>query len=273
MCLQNGSADPTFAKWRMLISGIVFLGTVALHFVVVAAWKGLLHKPLPEILLMPVPELIIMSLLAIPLATNSLQLLMARPEGAASTAYGAAGLVLLACFLLFTAWVVARVAARKEQLGLKYNSQGPYDLSRSDDEAGSAAASRPASRVERRPDQMQQLAQLVTASGSWEELPPDAKAEILQREGECTDVSMASLALLGICDHDCLLLTYHVGVLGITYHWVYLVTCLYWILPLLLVGLCMLASCSCDSSEQLDSLHLVIRYWAIAGMCVDQCCL
>jgi hypothetical protein len=257
----------------MLVICVLFMATVALHLAATAVWEKLAHWPLPEILLMPVPELIIMSLLAIPLATSSLQLLTAQPEGAASTGLGVFGLLLVVCFLAFTAWVVARVAARKEQLGLKYNSQGPYDLSRSDDEAGSAAASRPASRVERRPDQMQQLAQLVTASGSWEELPPDAKAEILQREGECTDVSMASLALLGICDHDCLLLTYHVGVLGITYHWVYLVTCLYWILPLLLVGLCMLASCSCDSSEQLDSLHLVIRYWAIAGMCVDQCCL
>jgi hypothetical protein len=165
-----------FAKWRMLIIGIVFLGTVAVHFLAVATWKALqLDKPLPEILLMPVPELIIMAMLATPLATNSLQLLIAQPQGAASLGYGAAGLALLAGFMLFSAWVVARVAARKEQLGLRYNKD-PYDVSSSEDGSSSAISSAGEHKLRQR------LAQLTSATGGWEQMPSDEKADILRAE-------------------------------------------------------------------------------------------
>jgi hypothetical protein len=174
--MQNGSEDPRYAKWRMLISGVVFLGTVALHFVATAVWKLALKKSIPEILLMPVPELIVTSILCVPLATNSLQLLMARPEGAASTAYGVAGLLLLLTFIIFSAWVVARVAARKDQLGLKY-SKDPYELTSSDDGSSSAVSSAQEMRLRQR------LARLAAAGGGWEQVPPEEKAEILKAEG------------------------------------------------------------------------------------------
>jgi hypothetical protein len=160
----------------MLISGIVFVATVALHFLATAVWKSVVKKPLPEILLMPVPELIITNILSVSLATNSLQLLIARPEGDASRAYGVAGLLLLLSFIIFSAWVVARVAARKDQLGLKY-SKNPYELTSSDDGSSSAVSSAQEMRLRQR------LARLAAAGGGWEQVPPEEKAEILKAEG------------------------------------------------------------------------------------------
>jgi hypothetical protein len=190
-----------FAKWRMLISGIVFLGTAALHFLAAALWKLLVDKPLPEILLMPVPELVIMAMLAIPLATSSLQLITARPEGAASLGYGAAGLALLAGFMMFSAWVVARVAARKDQLGLRF-SKDPYELTSSDDGSSSATSSTYELKLRQR------LAQLAVASGGWQQVPPDVKADILKAEGGWHSQSLPLMTCDDVDANVCLLLLY-----------------------------------------------------------------
>lgn len=124
--------DPTYANVRLMALALLFLPLLLLHLLGQRAWKLVLKKPAPEFLLMPVPELLLASTLAMPLANEATQLLVARPQGGISVALGLVSTLTLLVYLSFAAYVVLAVARNMAPLGLVYRSTGGASIAGTD---------------------------------------------------------------------------------------------------------------------------------------------
>ncbi len=100
--------------------------TLLAHGLGVAVWRALRctkHKPLPDFLVFPVPELLVANLLVLPLAMASTVLLtLAGSPG--SQVLGALGMAVLLSYLGMVTSVLLGVSATRELLGLRYIEHG-----------------------------------------------------------------------------------------------------------------------------------------------------
>jgi hypothetical protein len=109
------------ASGMLLFLGSAALSALAAHAVLVMLWHALpwtRAKPLPDFLVFPVPELLLASLLVLPLAMASTVLILQDSVG--SRVLGALAMALLLGYLALVAAVLLGVSARRELLGLRY---------------------------------------------------------------------------------------------------------------------------------------------------------
>ncbi len=111
-----------WASDMLVFLGITTLITLVAHAAAAALWLALpmtKHKPLPDFLVFPVPELLLANLLVLPLAMASTVLCMqvGRPG---SQVLGSLAMAVLLAYLALVGAVLLGVAARKELIGLRY---------------------------------------------------------------------------------------------------------------------------------------------------------
>jgi hypothetical protein len=106
----------------LLFLGVSALGALAAHALAVALWRVLpctRAKPLPDFLVFPVPELLLASLLVLPLGMAAAVLLM-QVGSVANQVLGVLGMSALLAYLALVGAVLLGVSARRELLGLRY---------------------------------------------------------------------------------------------------------------------------------------------------------
>lgn len=94
------------------------------HALAYALWLRFSSAPLPDMLLAPVPQLMLLTVMALPLASDAAQLLVAQAHGGGGLLLGILVLAMLACYLALQWRVLLCVMRRAELLGFGYAVQG-----------------------------------------------------------------------------------------------------------------------------------------------------
>lgn len=116
---------PAYAHARMLAWLILAAAAGVGHALAYALWLRFSSAPLPDMLLAPVPQLMLLTIMALPLASDAAQLLVAQAHGGGGgLLLGILVLAMLACYLALQWHVVLCVMRRAELLGFGYAVQG-----------------------------------------------------------------------------------------------------------------------------------------------------
>ncbi len=115
-----------WASGLLFAAAVTMATTAAVHALAVSLWKQLpctRHRPLPDFLVFPVPELLAANMMVLPLAMAGTLMLM-QAGVAVSQAVGALAMALMLAYLAFVAAVLLAVLGRREALGLRYMEHG-----------------------------------------------------------------------------------------------------------------------------------------------------
>lgn len=114
--------NPPVAAMYLGYMGLLAVITAAAHAAVVLAWRSFsftASRPMPELLFFPVPELLLLNVLVMPVAVNSM-VLVVQGSRATLKLLGLAALLLLLAYLGTVLALLATIVTKRDVFGLRY---------------------------------------------------------------------------------------------------------------------------------------------------------
>lgn len=119
---EAAAHNPPVAALYLAYIGLLTVIAVAGHAVVVLAWKSFsftVSRPMPEVLFFPVPELLLLDVLVMPVAVNSMMLVV-QSSRVELRLLGVATLALLLAYLGTVVALLATIVTKQDVFGLRY---------------------------------------------------------------------------------------------------------------------------------------------------------
>lgn len=119
------ASHASWAQWALLVMAATLAGATLLQGMLNVLWRAASRtKPLPDLLLSPVPQQVLCSFMAMPASAAAALLLTQAGPGWVNPTIGALAALAVLAYLGLVAAVALPVARHQKQLGLRYYAKG-----------------------------------------------------------------------------------------------------------------------------------------------------